>query len=83
MSNSKKAELLKLAKGNVQRELLSDLLNHGSSHTFNKYQNGTRYASSYHNSFKNLIERLRAHNINVKIIDGKRGGMYSAYAILS
>jgi len=80
MTQERKNELKKLAKGHWQAEILSDLL------TGRKITNpisclrgaAKRYSLRYKESFYNLLWRIEQEGIEVKIEYGPRGGLWSA-----
>lgn len=81
MTEERKAELLKLAKGCWQQEILEYLLRWGEidnptgAALVGKARN---YAGRYEESFQNLRRRLEGAGVRLEYIPGPRGGGYLA-----
>ena len=82
-----KKELLKLAKGHWQENILFDLLTQKTIVSpIGKQLKGRarNYIGRYEESFYNLLSRLNSAGITVQRTPGPRGGEYSAtYKIIS
>ena len=74
-----KQEILSMAKGHVQKNIISDLLNYGETFTLGSYMKKQGYYTKYCQSFSNLFSRLRDAGVNIEKIPGKLGGDWTAY----
>lgn len=86
MTEQKKKELKKLARGSWQAGILYDLLS--GKEVFNPISllrgRARNYSYKYTTSFYNLLDRLEQAGVQVQYTPGSRGGMYSAtYKIVS
>lgn len=81
MTEERKTELLKLAKGCWQREIVSYLLRWGviDNPTGAVLKGRARnYARRYQESFQNLRQRLESAGVRLEYIPGPRGGAHLA-----
>ncbi len=80
MSEQKRNELVKCARGNWQYSIVSDMIRYGTiaNPVSDLKGNAKNYQGRYQKSFDNLLNRLKKSGCKIGVQRGIRGGMWGA-----